>query len=237
MNGEPLDPEPPPESDGSVPIEPRPIIPLKAPWEKGECYRAGGAKRFGESFTPFGFYIFWDDDFSDCGYGPGGLYYGQSPTHLDKYYFAIDFTRYRKGFPYIDAAEGQLVLAAHDGCVTSVRSNLSTFEYSGDQGAGNFVEIDSNTPGWPVGKYRTRYLHLDGPNTVFVSKGMWVRQGARLGFVDSTGNSAMPHLHFELQDRDLNYATLPLSPLDGQQLPDDNEGGQCVCSTNVPFPQ
>jgi murein DD-endopeptidase MepM/ murein hydrolase activator NlpD len=84
-----------------------------------------------------------------------------------------------------------------------------------------------------AGRYRTKYLHLDKP--LFVSRLMWVEQGTRLAFMDQTGNSAMPHLHFSLHDRDQGYSSITLDGMDGNQLHDGNDA-QCCSSSNVPFP-
>jgi tetratricopeptide (TPR) repeat protein len=218
---------------------------LKAPWKAGDCWRAGGLNRYLESYIPiYGQIMELVDTFSDCGYGPGGFYYDQNTTHKGIYKYAIDFTRYQKGLPNVMIGGLQWALAAHHGVVSDLRRDIPT----GDKSDKNFVELDYLNPderkqlmmgGSPQPKYRSRYLHLDGPNLIPVSVGMWVWQGTILGFVDDTGQSVLTHLHFELRDRDAlfegaGYASVPPSPMDGQSLGDD-DGGSCICSSNNPI--
>jgi murein DD-endopeptidase MepM/ murein hydrolase activator NlpD/predicted negative regulator of RcsB-dependent stress response len=225
-----------------------PQLPIKAPFPRGVCFRAGGLRRFLSSFAPFfGQTIFLPDLLSRCGYGPGGFYYNEGTTHHGQDAFAIDFTRYRTGIPYYNGAGGIPALAVQWGIVTSVRSSIA----SGDSSLPNYVQVDHPSPAEVLGlifgiplpsqlKYRSRYLHLAGPGAVLVSPGMYVRQGAQLGPINDTGNSAFDHLHFSLHDRDLvadgvPYQSMRPTPMDGQPLEDRNRGA-CVCSSNVAFP-
>jgi murein DD-endopeptidase MepM/ murein hydrolase activator NlpD len=128
-----------------------------------------------------------------------------------------------------------------------VRSNIT----SGDSSLENRVQIDHPSPselfallfGIPLPaqlKYQSWYLHLAGPGQVLVSLGMIVQQGARLGPINDTGNSAFDHLHFSLHDRDITvngapYGSTRPTPMDGQNL-GDGDGGVCLCSSNVPIP-
>jgi hypothetical protein len=218
---------------------------LKAPWPNGICFRAGGINRYALSKAPFigGFIVAWDT-FSCCGYGPYGFYYDQGTTHRDIDKFAIDFVRYQQGVPLLNLALSTQALAAHPGVVTNVVDHHSF----GDMSMANRVELDWLTKaetqnfvkmgGAVQGKFRTKYLHLDRGLNVSVM--MLIPQGARLGFMDHTGNSAWPHLHFSLHDRDLSfngmqYASIPPHPLDGHPMLNDNDG-DCLKSTNVPFP-
>jgi tetratricopeptide (TPR) repeat protein len=220
-------------------------IPIKAPYQRGDSWRAGGLARFVTSFAPFvGGVIFLEDNFSGCGYGPGGFYYNDGTTHHDSHAFAIDFTRYVSGLPYFPDEEFKSVLSVQAGVVTFVISSFNDHDHSGDA---NRVEVDHpglgdllsvlfrRTPLIPPFKYRSGYWHLAGSHAIPVSVGMFVRQGARLGFTNDTGNSAFSHLHFVLQDRDLGYMSVRPSPLDGHRL-EDGDGGSCVGSTNVAFP-
>ena len=116
-----------------------PQIAIKAPYPAGVCFRAGGLRRFGESFLPFfGAGIFLADNFSGCGYGPGGFYYNEGSTHQGQEAFAIDFTRYLTFLPFIMAAGGIQTLAVQAGIVTMVRSNIA----SGNSSVENRVQID-----------------------------------------------------------------------------------------------
>ena len=65
---------------------------------------------------------------------------------------------------------------------------------------------------------------------------MYVRQGARLGLMDDTGNSQLNHLHFSIHDATLmGGMSVRPTPMDGFSL-SDQASGTCVTSTNVPFP-
>lgn len=68
-----------------------------------------------------------------------------------------------------------------------------------------------------------------------VSLTMFVRQGARLGIVDDTGNSAMNHLHFSIHDDNLGGMSVRPSPMDLQTL-NVSDRGRCVSLNNIPFP-
>jgi murein DD-endopeptidase MepM/ murein hydrolase activator NlpD len=233
----------------AVPQKNQPLqLPIKAPYPQNACFRAGGLTHFLESFLPFiGGYIMLSDLFSSCGYGPGGFYYNQGPTHRGREAFAIDFTHYQHGLAFRNTAGGVPVLAVQAGIVSMVRSNIT----SGDSSLENRVQIDHPSLNEVLGlifgiplpaqlKYQSWYLHLAGPGQVLVSLGMWVQQGARLGPINDTGNSAFDHLHFSLHDRDIvvdgePYGSIRPTPMDGHAL-GDGDGGVCLCSTNVPVP-
>ena len=57
-------------------------------------------------------------------------------------------------------------------------------------GYGNMVEIDHGAG------LTTRYGHL---SRIFVEDGQWVKAGAELGAIGSTGRSTGPHLHYEVR--------------------------------------
>jgi hypothetical protein len=216
-------------------------IPIKAPWPSGLCFRAGGLDRYLLAHAPFiGWAIFLEDNFSPCGYGPGGYHYNALFSHNGQDAFSIDFTRYVPGLPYVDAAGGQLVLACAEGMVRLVRANIA----SGDASMDNRVEISHwDVPlrcGGPGPRYISKYLHLAGPGQIPVSEFMWVAQGTRLGRMDDTGNSAVNHLHFSIHDRNVMVGGAPFgsvrpTPMDGRVI-GDGDGGICICSTNVPVP-
>ncbi len=80
---------------------------------------------------------------------------------------------------------GEPVVIAAEGTVTQVTR---------DPWLGLSIEIDH------AGGYSTRYAHLQ---ETFVSAGTFVKRGATIGTVGSTGFSTGPHLHFEvIQDGD-----------------------------------
>ena len=102
----------------------------------------------------------------------------------------------------IIASPGDPVLAAGPGKVTRVVRSF--------KGEGNVVEITH------TGGYVTRYCHL---GDIFVSQGQSVATGRKIATVGQTGNSLVPHLHFEVR-RDgvpldpVHYLFASLSPSD-----------------------
>lgn len=79
------------------------------------------------------------------------------------------------------APQGDPVLASADGVVSKVVSS--------HKGEGNVVEITHK------GGYVTRYCHL---GDIVVSQGQQVRRGRRIAEVGISGNSLVPHLHYEV---------------------------------------
>lgn len=79
------------------------------------------------------------------------------------------------------ASQGDHVYAAADGVVSKVVCSF--------KGEGNVVEITHK------GGYVTRYCHL---GDITVSQGQQVRCGRRIGDVGISGNSLVPHLHYEV---------------------------------------
>jgi hypothetical protein len=241
------------------PIEPPAFlnsIRLKAPWPSGECFEAGGLAKFIYDQTAIlgalapclaviaaplacavGLLVALalEEAYSlrPCGFGPRGFYYDFN-THKERDRFAIDFTRYQRGVPYLNRSAGTPVLAAAEGFVTLIEEDFS----SGSESGANRVHVRHTLEG-SEGSFETTFesesLHLAGPNSVPVSPGMFVLQGARLGEMDDTGFSALSHLHFSLHDDDQGGDSVPPSPLDGHVL-GENGSGTCICSTNVPLP-
>lgn len=176
---------------------------------------------------------------NDCGWGPAGFYYNQF-THSDSHAFAIDFTRYRRRAPMIDAANGIPVLNIAQGIVASVADSAS----DGDPMTTNLVRVHHRAPSesWTFEqlaltaptKFRSEYWHLSGPRRSPVFRGMWAPLGLTLGFIDDTGFSAFPHLHFVIQDRDLGFRSVRPTPMDGQTL-NDGENHKRIRSSNIPF--
>jgi hypothetical protein len=231
-------------------------MPIKAPWPAGRQFHAGGVEAVVGSgvvlllFGPWG--SLWDSVVAGpCGRG-GGFYYNQA-GHSGIDSFAIDFARFSPGgFGWISSSDGTPVLAVLDGIVTGRRVT----SLNGDPNIENFVNIDhtvetfANFWGWIIEwitgirqprvsrQFRSRYLHLAGPNMVPVSIGMVVSQGTRLGLMDDTGISAFSHLHFSIHNvlpgtpTPITGPSVRPTPMDGQTL-NDNEGGKCLSSTNV----
>lgn len=98
--------------------------------------------------------------------------------------------------------QGTPVKASADGVVTgTVRSG---------KGKGNVVEISHD------GGYVTRYAHLDN---ILVSRGQKVTRGTVIGHVGMSGNSFVPHLHYEVYRDSLrldpvNHFFVSMSPDD-----------------------
>lgn len=218
---------------------------LYAPWPIGQCFTAGGLTQFigqqaavlaggliGGSLLALYFAS------NDCGFGPRGFYYNQGSTHDEEDAFAIDFTRYRRYVPYDNESGGTPVLAARSGIVRRVSAGSP----SGDSSASNTVEIEHADPANPadLSRFRSRYLHMEGPWRILVSEMMPVYTGNRLGRMDDTGNSILDHLHFSVHDRNLPYPGVPYgasvrpTPMSGVRL-EDGDSGTCVCSTNVEY--
>lgn len=84
----------------------------------------------------------------------------------------------------LGAPMGTPVLAAYAG-------QVALADFLG--GYGLAIALDHNK-----GKEQTLYAHL---SEVFVKPGEWVKQGAVIGRVGSTGNSTGPHLHFEYREQ------------------------------------
>jgi hypothetical protein len=244
---------------------------IKAPWPVGDNFRAGGIIPFGAqqlaclSFGPWTLLCMQALSLaSPCGFGPGGLYYGGvggfNFTHGGDDFFAIDFAGFVPGIALLNRTFGSRVLSVQTGMVSGVRRNLSTGDSTNDNRVlvkhmteADFIlivilELLSGTPLRPQAtpQFTSMYLHLDGPNRIPVSEGMFVRQGGVLGAMDDTGMSVDHHLHFSIHDRTLPAASAPglltpagrsvrPTPMDGQRLMEVDDGA-CVSSTNTPFP-
>ena len=218
---------------------------LLAPWPADQSFKAGGltpyiveqAAVLAGGLIGGGLLALYFAQ-SRCGFGPRGFYYNQGSTHDEEDAFAIDFTRYRQYVPYDPESGGTPVLAARSGIVHSVRAGTP----SGDSSASNTVEIEHADPANPAdtSRFRSRYLHLEGPFKIPVSVMMPIFVGNRLGRMDDTGNSILDHLHFSIHDRKIPYpnvsygASVRPTPLSGVRL-EDGDSGTCVRSTNVEY--
>lgn len=97
------------------------------------------------------------------------------------------------GSPTVLAAAAGVVITAHDGEYDRCHATLSgEIDCNGGPIRANYVEIAHE------GGAVTRYLHLM-KDSVAVQEGQTVAQGTPLGRIGSSGNSSVPHLHFELQ--------------------------------------
>jgi|GEM_PF-2513713 len=228
--------------------QPLPIS-LLAPWPSQRSMMAGGLLEFfGLShtllITPPLFREALAFAFSNnaCGFGPRGLYYNQPTTHTGVDAFSIDFTRYKKGVPFLHQSSGTPVLAPLSGVVIGASAGTT----SSDPSRSNTVEIMHNDPATGTPRFMSRYLHLAGPFMLSVSTGMAVFTGQRLGLVNDTGNSVEDHLHFSVHDQTVPFpgfsgtgpsgiirgSSVRPTPLDGVRL-GDGDSGACVTSSNA----
>ena len=117
--GKPLpgDPHDPPDvPDPTEPPQPPPIgvsgagitvadLGMKSPWVSGSHFYAGGINAFVGRIAMIQAAVIAGGPFAallidklipdaDCGFGFGGLYYGQPPTHQGRSFFAIDFASF-----------------------------------------------------------------------------------------------------------------------------------------------
>ena len=98
---------------------------------------------------------------------------------------------------------GQPVYATHDGTAVCAWDNT---------GYGILAIVTSDC----IDNFRSFYGHFEScaiPEGVEVP----VRAGDMLGYLDSTGNSTGPHLHYEIKDGDPSYSTIYnyIPPYDG----------------------
>ncbi|MCB9593986.1 MAG: peptidoglycan DD-metalloendopeptidase family protein [Sandaracinaceae bacterium] len=217
-------------------------IRIEAPWREGVGYQAGGAVAY--SFiraSGFGGLFL---STRECGFGPGGFYYNTVDQHEGSDAFAVDFTRWQRlNFitpqNYSDDRHDGVVLACADGIVTMEDRGTIASIVTGDRsGLGNRITqiLFDSTTGSPS-PYTAIYLHLRGPNEIFVSPTMRVRQGWILGGMDTTGNATYAHLHFEIHDRRMPRpdqilgASVRPSPMSEQTL-NDEDSTKCIVSNN-----
>ncbi len=221
-------------------------IRIRGPWQSGRKFMAGGFRNpwhgfvSGTTLDPVSLAI--RSCGSECGFGMRGFYYNEALSHNGVSAFAIDFSSYEQCVPFSDRANLWPVLAPADGLVVGTWP----FELNGSDSRANAVEL-IHPMGTPTCRYLSRYLHLAGTPAIPVSAGMFVRGGSVLGFMDDTGNSAMPHLHFSMHDQsagphpDLvtSSVSAPImygpsvrpTPMAGQSL-NDVDDGRCIDSHN-----
>jgi murein DD-endopeptidase MepM/ murein hydrolase activator NlpD/tetratricopeptide (TPR) repeat protein len=214
---------------------------LLAPWPAPTSFMAGGLGDFAAKQAailaagPIGFLLAAKFAESPCGFGARGFYYNQGPTHDEEEAFAIDFTRYRTNVPYDNESGGTPVLAARGGIVVRVIFDRA----NGDPTFANEVQITHADPANPsdTSRFRSRYMHMEGPSRLAVSPLMAVIAGQRLGLMDDTGNSVLDHPHFSIHDRNLPHPKVSFgrsvrpTPMSGVTL-GDGGSATCVKSTN-----
>jgi len=125
----------------------------------------------------------WPVDHSKNGEG-----FGVWRENTKSYHMGIDI------FP----GEGTEILAATDGVVTKVEYGTDSYGY--------MVKIYDGY------QYSTLYAHMIAGSfeQYGISVGTKVTQGQVIGLVGNTGRSTGPHLHFEIQDNDVQVDPEPL---------------------------
>lgn len=107
------------------------------------------------------------------------------------------FTTMDDGSTEVLAAADGTVVETDDGHYDRCHADLAAGEVSCDGFPleANYVIVEHR------GGIRSKYWHLKS-GSVAVAVGDEVACGQHLGLVGSSGNSSMPHLHFETEDRD-----------------------------------
>ncbi len=105
------------------------------------------------------------------------------------------FTTMDDGSATVVAAAAGRVIETEDGNYDRCRLQGLSVDCDGYPMRANLVVIEHPT-GWI-----TRYLHLK-EGSVQVEVGQWVECGAPVGLIGSSGNSSLPHLHFDVQTLD-----------------------------------
>ena len=110
--------------------------------------------------------------------------------------FAGDRTRLENHHAY-----GQEAIAVADGRVVSLNDGLpDNIPFSRGQGPPNLTTIAGNHIFLEIApRVHALYAHLK-PGSLRVAKGQRVKRGDVIGLVGSSGNSAAPHLHFQLSE-------------------------------------
>jgi len=114
--------------------------------------------------------------------------------HGSDYILAGGFETMDAGSALIVAAADGVVIDTEDGHYDRCHADLGSADVScdGHEMIANSVTLEHSTG------HITKYWHMM-TDSVMVSLGDVVAAGAGLGWVGSSGNSSMPHLHFELQ--------------------------------------
>jgi murein DD-endopeptidase MepM/ murein hydrolase activator NlpD len=102
-----------------------------------------------------------------------------------------------EGSTHILAGADGTVTLARDGHYDRCRADASgVVDCDGHEMVANAVILEHT--GTDGRRYRSKYWHMM-KDTVAVEEGQDVHQGDVLGKVGSSGNSSMPHLHFQLE--------------------------------------
>lgn len=137
------------------------------------------------------------------------------------------------GSPEIVAGADGVVVGAEDGHYDRCHGTFSGVDCDGNDGIANSVTLEHEDG------TRSLYWHMQ-LGSVLVSVGDEVLRGQALGRIGSSGNSSVPHLHFEVVDPDgvvfdpyAGPASQPKSAWCAQGEPDglpasaDGLGGSC----------
>jgi hypothetical protein len=102
---------------------------------------------------------------------------------------------------------GKEAIAVADAIVTSIVDNVPEGTPGSYPTNVDPASADGNAVILDIGQHRyAMYAHLQ-PGTIKVHQGDKVRTGQILGLVGNTGNSLVPHLHFQLMDQPSSLAS------------------------------
>ena len=127
---------------------------------------------------------------------------------------------------------GQEVLAVADGRVAATQDGAADNTFSGPPGPPDLDAIRGNYILLEIGpRVYATYAHLK-PGTLRVTPGQRVTRGQVIGLVGNTGNSAAPHLHFQLSEApDVTSDGVPYAHASFDLV------GRCKQSGPAPFDQ
>lgn len=127
--------------------------------------------------------------------------------------YAIDWVKYENGSDHMGSgnqnanyfAFGQAVYASANGVVVDIRNTMPNNPHPPKQPKiinpfdrpGNYIVIQSNNNG--ENNYLV-YAHLQA--NILVTVGQKVKAGDMIGFVGSSGDAGVPHLHFDVVNQD-----------------------------------
>jgi murein DD-endopeptidase MepM/ murein hydrolase activator NlpD len=131
------------------------------------------------------------------------------------------------GSPGVIAAAPGVVTRAEDGHYDRCHGTLEGVDCDGGDGVANAVVLTHRDG------MQSWYWHLQR-DSVAVVQGQWVERGALLGRIGSSGNSSMPHLHFEVVSPEGEVVDPYVDPATGaeswwcDQGPEDALPGPCL---------
>jgi murein DD-endopeptidase MepM/ murein hydrolase activator NlpD len=113
------------------------------------------------------------------------------------YLLVGDFDAMDAGSVAVIAAADGVVISTHDGEYDRCHNDITEITCDGHPMIANHVIVEHDFG------VRTWYWHLK-KDSVVVTEGQRVQCGDELGLIGSSGNSSLPHLHFQVEDLDGN---------------------------------